>query len=64
MSYLLTIRAEAHGLWLEAEEKYTGEIWESYFEPEQIEKITSATGNVKKFPVFTKMLISALNRST
>lgn len=45
---------------LQIEMKSTGDIWQNTFQSAYIEEITSKTGNVKKFPVFIKMLLSAL----
>eukprot|EP00347_Sterkiella_histriomuscorum_P017288 403349958 len=46
-------------LYLEVEEKLTGNIWKADFQAKYIEDITVKTGVAKKFNVFVKMLIQA-----
>lgn len=45
-----------------AEEKLTGNIWKNEFTSKYIEEITQKTGSPKKYPIFLKMLVSALKQ--
>lgn len=47
-------------LYIEVEDKLTGNIWKGDFQAKYIEDITTKTGVPKKFNVFVKMLIQAL----
>jgi coiled-coil domain-containing protein 61 len=47
-------------LFIEVEEKMTGNLWRGDFPSKYIEDITQKTGSAKKFIVFLKMLLSAL----
>lgn len=47
-------------LYVEVEEKLSGNIWKGDFQAKYIEDITAKTGVAKKFNVFVKMLIQAL----
>ena len=47
-------------LYVEAEEKLTGDLWKGDFQAKYIEDITTKTGVPKKFGVFAKMLVQAL----
>ena len=47
-------------LFLEIEEKLTGELWRGDFPMKYIEEITAKTGNAKKFVIFVRMLMTAL----
>ncbi|CDW82093.1 UNKNOWN [Stylonychia lemnae] len=47
-------------LYVEVEEKLTGNIWKGDFQAKYIEDIANKTGVPKKFNVFVKMLIQAL----
>ena len=51
-------------LHLEVEEKLSGDMWRGDFQQKYIEDITNKTGCFKKFPVFVKMLLSALKCET
>ena len=46
-------------LFIEAEEKLTGELWRGDFPSKYIEEISSKTGHPKKFGVFFKMIMTA-----
>jgi coiled-coil domain-containing protein 61 len=48
---------------IEAEDKYSGELWHSDFTNSVIEDLTSKAKNPKKYPVFVRMLMTALSRS-
>jgi coiled-coil domain-containing protein 61 len=45
---------------IDAEEKYTGNVYRGDFTAKYIEEITKKTGNYKKFSVFIKMILEAL----
>lgn len=45
---------------MELEDKCTGDIWESFFDPKYIEEITAKTGSQKKYESFLKMLVNVL----
>lgn len=60
VDYILRLYATEHILTLEIEQKTTGDIWKNSFAASYIEEITEKTGNFKKFPVFIKMLITAI----
>ena len=46
-------------MFIEAEEKLSGEMWRGDFPSKYIEEISSKTGHPKKFPHFVKMIIGA-----
>ena len=52
--------AQNQKLVLDVEEKYSGEMWRGDYTRKYLEDITEKTGSYKKFPVFVKMLMSAL----
>jgi hypothetical protein len=49
-------------LLIDVEDKWGGNIWRGDFKQAYAEEITAKAGKPKKFNVFTKMLLSALNR--
>ena len=49
-------------LTLDVEEKWTGDLWRGDFSAKYLEDITQKTGSFKKFPVFVKMLVTALKQ--
>lgn len=60
--YALTVSVASDILAIECKENYRGGgVWTSKFTNRFIEEITQRTGNFKTFPVFTKMLLLALN---
>lgn len=64
VNYIITMNAAADGVCIEVEDKSTGDSWLSQYAANYIEDITSKTGNFKKYPVFLKMLLSALSNQT
>jgi len=60
IEHLLFIKIRNESLSFKYEEKDTGKVWAGDFTAKYIEDITQKTGNFKKFPVFIKMLCSAL----
>lgn len=62
--YLLFVKIHNNNLSFKYEEKDTGKIWRADFTAKYIEDITQKTGNFKKFPVFIKMLCSALKEES
>ena len=46
---------------VDLEDKYAGDMWRGDFSAKFVEELTNKTGTFKKFNVFVKMLISALN---
>ena len=49
---------------IEAEQKSNGARWFGQFSPQSLEQLTRKTGNFKRFPVFVKMLSTALSRTS
>ena len=47
---------------IDCESKYEGLIWRGDFQQKYIEEITNKAGNYKKFPVFSKMLMTAMKK--
>jgi coiled-coil domain-containing protein 61 len=47
-------------LFIEVEEKLTGELWRGDFPSKYIEEISGKTGNPKKFIIFCRMLLTSL----
>ncbi|KXZ44868.1 VFL3 protein [Gonium pectorale] len=65
VAYLLTVSTiEGETLCLEVEQKSDCSRWRGDFTSRYIEDITAKTGNFKKFPVFVKMLLSALKQAS
>ncbi|PNH10242.1 Coiled-coil domain-containing protein 61 [Tetrabaena socialis] len=65
VAYLLTVSTiDGETLCLEVEQKSDCSRWRGDFTSRYIEDITSKTGNFKKFPVFVKMLLSALKQAS
>jgi coiled-coil domain-containing protein 61 len=62
IDYIATINAPEDKLTIMIEEKYTGEIWKNEIPGKYIEEITQKAGNFKKFSIFVKLLISALQK--
>lgn len=58
--YLLTVKGAEESLGIEVEHAEDGRRWHAQFSSRFIEEITQRTGNVKKFDVFVRMLLSAL----
>ena len=46
-------------LFIEVEEKLTGELWRGDYQSKYIEEITAKTGVPKKFMQFVKMIVTA-----
>jgi len=65
VEYLLTVAAvEGDTLCIEVERKDDGSRWRGDFTSRYIEDITGKTGNFKKYPVFVKMLLSAITEES
>ena len=47
-------------MFLEVEDKLTGDLWRGDFQSKYIEEITAKTGAPKKFAIFVKMMLQAL----
>ena len=63
--YILTVMSSpAAGLTVEAERDDTSERWIGTFGAAFVEEITAKTGNFKKYEVFVKMLVGALDGSS
>lgn len=62
-TYLLHLAVNSSALSIDLEDKNTGEVWVGNYSAEKIEENTQKTGNFKKYGVFVKMLILAINRS-
>ena len=63
-TYLIHITTDQQQLSIEVEDKYTGDIWHSIFSSSGIEELTMKAKNPKKYAVFTKMLVTALQRAS
>lgn len=59
IEYTIRINVDENGINIEAETSYA--MWRSNFPHSFIEEISRRAGNVKSFPVFLKMLTSALD---
>ena len=64
VDYFLTVTYSAEGLAVTAEERLTGMLWRGSFQAEFIEEVTRKTGNYKRFPVYVKMLLAAMEGSS
>lgn len=63
VDYILRMVNSAEALVLELEDRVTGQHWKNTFGSNYLEEITQKTGNAKKFPVFCKMLLTAITRA-
>ena len=57
---MTTFDASNQRLFIEVEEKLTGELWRGDYQSKYIEEITAKTGVPKKFVQFVKMVIQSL----
>ena len=57
---MTTFDSSNQRLFIEVEDKLTGDLWRGDFPCKYVEEITSKTGAPKKFSVFIKMLLTAL----
>lgn len=64
VEYTIRLTTDDNGLTVEAEVGGTGEAWRSQFTQCFIEEISRRAGNAKSFPVFLKMLVSALDEDS
>ncbi|KAK3272671.1 Centrosomal protein CCDC61, partial [Cymbomonas tetramitiformis] len=65
VEYLLTVAAvKDETLCIEVEQKRDGSRWRGDFTSKYIEDITAKTGNYKKYPVFVKMLLTAVTEES
>lgn len=64
VDYTLGIQYSAESLSVTAEEKLTGLVWRGTFAADYIEEVTRKTGNYKRFPVYIKMLLAAMDGSS
>lgn len=65
VDYILRGHVDGKGeLVIEAEQKSNGARWFGQFSPQSLEQLTRKTGNFKRFPVFVKMLSTALSRTS
>ncbi|CAG9325066.1 unnamed protein product [Blepharisma stoltei] len=62
--YLYSLHAESDSLQISFEEKETGKKWQGDFTDQYIESMTQKANSFKRFPIFTKMLISSLESSS
>ncbi|KAL4457977.1 hypothetical protein ABPG75_012842 [Micractinium tetrahymenae] len=64
-AYIVTVRC-AGGDLLEVavEQKEDASVWSAAFAAKYVEEITAKTGSFKRFPVFAKMLLSALRQES
>jgi len=62
--FLIDCKVDSQGISLRVEEKDSGKQWKGEFTAEYIQDITFKTGNAKKFPVFVKMLLTALENQS
>lgn len=64
IDYIIKISTRDDVLYIEIEQKDSGNIWKNSFTANYIEEISQKTGNFKKFPVFVKMLLSSVIKSS
>ena len=57
---MTTFDSSNQRLFIEVEEKLSGELWRGDFQSKYIEEITTKTGAPKKFVVFVRMLVTAM----
>ncbi|OMJ94512.1 hypothetical protein SteCoe_2286 [Stentor coeruleus] len=62
--YLYDLSADTESLSLSFEEKSTTKLWKGDFTCSYIETLTQKSKSFKKFPIFLKMLISALENTS
>lgn len=62
--YFLTIRPAREGLTVLAEEQASGTLWKGAFSQAYIEEVTRKTGNFKRFAVFVRMVLAAIEGSS
>jgi coiled-coil domain-containing protein 61 len=62
--YIIEVKADEQHLLLLIEEKESGKRWRGDFSSQYIEEITQKTGNFKKFVVFVRMLMTAIENSS
>uniref|UniRef100_A0A061QVB8 Coiled-coil domain-containing protein 61 n=1 Tax=Tetraselmis sp. GSL018 TaxID=582737 RepID=A0A061QVB8_9CHLO len=65
VQYIVTVSTvQGENLTIEVECKHDANRWRGDFTSKYIEDITSKTGNFKKYPVFVRMLLSALKQGS
>jgi len=64
IEYIIRITSDDNGLTVELEQKNTAEMWRSTFNQSFVEEISRRAGNQKSFPVFLKMLHSAIDEDS
>ena len=50
----------SYKMFIDCEDKFTGDIWRGEYKQSYIEEITNKAKNFKQFPVFVKMMTAAL----
>jgi len=45
---------------IDAEDKFSGDLWRGDFTSKYVEEITNKAGQFKKFAVFVKMMLNAV----
>ena len=64
VDYVIRIRDSFSLLAVSLTRADTGEVWEAQYDEDFIESLTKKTGNMKSFKVFSKMLVSAFDKSS
>lgn len=64
MNYIIKLKDSSSVLVVNLTKADSGEGWEGQFDEDFIENLTKKTGNMKTFKVFTKMLMSALEKTS
>lgn len=62
--YLVSVKATEVGIFIEAEDKTSGQLWNNMFMDSFIESITKRTGHAKKYYVFCRMLRNSLLKTS
>jgi DNA repair exonuclease SbcCD ATPase subunit len=62
--YILETVADETRLEILLESEDTSKVWRGHYSSAYIEEITQKTGNFKKFPVFLRMLVTALENAS
>jgi len=62
IEYIVYLKGKEELLQIRIEEKITGNMWKGEFSTKYVEDITQKAGSFKKFPVFVKMMCTALKQ--
>ncbi len=60
--YIISLKGREDNILLRVEDKLSGNMWKGDFSSKYVEDIAQKTGSFKKFPVFVKMLATAVRQ--